>query len=96
MYYLFDLIQGTLYFEFFGRIFVNSYQSIPVNLLGAIHKGHDLDIIKKSHFGNISNSSGINIAVLMQREYFSVNIEIRVLLLNTVKNHIEIGFIFAL
>ena len=61
-----------------------------------MRKGSLLDAEKKRLLKIVSSVSGTNTTLLMDREYFSVNIEARVLFMNMVRNHIELGFIFAL
>ena len=39
---------------------------------------------------------GANAALLMEREYFSANTDVRTLLMNIAKNHLELGYVFAL
>ena len=59
-------------------------------------KGKKLDTLKRNYFGNTLTLPGANIGLLMEKEYFSANIDAKNLLLNIVKSHIELGYIFAL
>ena len=93
---MFEKVSGTLDYSFYGRIFVNLYQSKPANLVEAIKRGKQLDSQKQHYFGGALTSPGVNITALMEREYFSANTDIRTLLFNIAKNHLEIGYIFAL
>ena len=96
IYYLFDEISSTSNFCIFGRILVNLYQVYPANLLDTISKARGLDVLKRKHFGDALNAASVNSKLLMERGYFSGDVEIRTLLFSIAKNHIEIGYIFAL
>ena len=67
-----------------------------MNLVDVVNKNRYLAALKSSRFGNDSNLSGVNSTKQMEREYFSVNIEARILLLDVVRNYIELGYIFAI
>ena len=96
IYYLFDEISSTSNFCIFGRILVNLYQVYPANLLDTISKARGLNVLKRKHFGDALSASHVNSKLLMERGYLSGDTEIRTLLFSIPKNHIEIGYIFAL
>ena len=53
-------------------------------------------MLKNKHFAGALTASGANATLLMEREYFSANTDIHTLLMNIAKNHIELGYVFAL
>ena len=61
-YYLFEKISGTPNYNFYGRIFVNLYQSKPLHLSEAMGKARALGIQKHHYFGGALTAPGTNAA----------------------------------